>query len=88
MTSTPGREIDCAEAIEHLYPYLDGELTAEIEGAIRRHLAVCARCSPEFELERGFLRFVEARTRLRRVPEPLRRRVFDALFTGERKPPG
>ncbi len=87
MTSTPARDLDCMAAMEHLYAYLDGELTAELEGAIRRHLSMCARCFPVFELERGFLRFVEARTRLQKVPEPLRRRVFEELFTDEHRPP-
>ncbi|MBI4500079.1 MAG: zf-HC2 domain-containing protein [Gemmatimonadetes bacterium] len=88
MTPAPQKEINCAEAIEHLYAYLDGELTTELELAIRRHLAACARCFPEFALERGFLRFVQARTRLRGVPDPLRRRVFEALFADERQQPG
>lgn len=88
MRGGPVREITCLEALENLHPYLDGELTQELEAAVRRHLAACARCFPRFELERVFLRFVEARTRAQAAPVHLKERVFQAIFLRPGDPPG
>ncbi|MBI4421143.1 MAG: zf-HC2 domain-containing protein [Gemmatimonadetes bacterium] len=80
--SGPRDEMMCAQAIASLYPYLDGELSEDLKAAIRQHLAACAPCFAAFELERAFLRFVEARTRLRECPRHLRRRVAEAILAG------
>jgi mycothiol system anti-sigma-R factor len=73
----------CAEAVERMYEFLDGELTPEVDEHIRRHLEVCARCLPTFEYERVFLRFLEQRCVIERAPPELRRRLLDALLEEE-----
>ena len=40
MTDVP-KNMDCEEALEHLYDYLDGELTAEREAEVHTHLERC-----------------------------------------------
>jgi anti-sigma factor (TIGR02949 family) len=73
---------DCLEAIEHLYEYLDGELTPEREAAIKAHLGACAHCFSLFGFEHGYLKFLEARARAQEVPPALRRRILDTLLEG------
>ena len=79
MTRDP-RRVDCAEAVEHLYTYLDEELTPELEVAIRAHLEQCTGCLGHFEFERAFLRFLEARSQAHSAPAALRKRVFEQLL--------
>ncbi len=71
--------LDCDAVMRQLWDYLDGELTEERMAAIREHLALCARCYPQFEFERTFL---ETLARVRREHshyEGLRERVLAAL---------
>ena len=83
MTQSPQRDVaswSCADVIERMFEYLDGELTADVDGRIREHLAACQRCYPEFEHERVFLRFLERRAQIERAPPALRRRILRALL--------
>ena len=70
----------CAEVIERVYEFLDGELTPDVDARIREHLAACTHCYPEFEHERVFLRFLEQRTQIEKAPPALRRRIFALLM--------
>jgi anti-sigma factor (TIGR02949 family) len=75
-------QVDCQQALDHLYEYLDGELTPLAEAAIKAHLAVCAPCFALFGFEQAYLRFLEARTRAQGAPPALRRRILDQLLGG------
>ena len=44
--------MSCREVIEHLWDYLDGELAPERVEEIAAHLAECARCYPQYRLDR------------------------------------
>ncbi|MDQ6888337.1 MAG: mycothiol system anti-sigma-R factor [Gemmatimonadota bacterium] len=79
----PPDDWTCDEVIERVYEYLDGELTPDIDEAIRRHLARCRKCFPEFEHERVFLRFLERHAQIEKAPPALRRRIFQALLDEE-----
>ena len=57
----------CRECIEHLYEYVDRELTPELEGEIRAHLAACPPCGKHFDFETLFIKFVRVRCRARGV---------------------
>jgi anti-sigma factor (TIGR02949 family) len=46
--------ISCAEALERLYEYLDGELTAHNAEEVRRHMEVCERCYPNVKFTTAF----------------------------------
>lgn len=72
--------LDCQEAMERLYTYLDGELTPEAETTVRAHLEACAPCFQLFDFEEAFLRFLEARSRAHGAPPALRRRILDTLL--------
>lgn len=79
MTEGP-RRLDCREAADRLYEYLDGELTPADDAAVRAHLAECAGCFSLFGFESAYLRFLEARTRARHAPPALKRRILDQLL--------
>lgn len=80
MSDREDRGFDCQRALEHLYEYLDRELTPEVEREIKGHLERCQECYPQFEFEQAFLKFVELRCRARKAPPELRRRILEALF--------
>jgi anti-sigma factor (TIGR02949 family) len=79
MTDDP-RDIDCLEALDRLYDYIDGELTPARAGEVRRHLALCAPCLKVSTFETAWVRFLEARTRARHAPADLRKRVLERLL--------
>ena len=72
--------MNCRECIEHLYPYLDRELTPDVEREIRQHLAGCPPCDDQFDFETLFLKFVRARCRAQGAPPELRQRILRELF--------
>ena len=77
---TPGHEmLDCDAVMRQLWDYLDGELTAERMEAIRAHLALCARCYPQYEFERAFLETLARARREHSDYVGLRVRVMAAL---------
>ncbi len=75
--------LTCAQAIEKIYEFLDGELTPQVEEGIRAHLAICRKCYPNFRHEEVFLRFLEQRARMEKAPPELRRRIMRMLMDEE-----
>ncbi|MHB8669783.1 MAG: mycothiol system anti-sigma-R factor [Acidimicrobiales bacterium] len=69
---------DCEEAVELLYHYLDGELTEDRRGLIRRHLDDCPPCFEAFDFESDLRAVIASRCR-EQVPDALRQRVAEAL---------
>jgi mycothiol system anti-sigma-R factor len=74
----------CQEAIETLYHFLDGELTAQRRQEISRHLNECSPCLDAFDFE-AELKLVIARKCRDQVPEALRERVYRALLEASGK---
>lgn len=70
--------ITCAEAVEQLWAYLDGELAVEDKAALEEHLGFCRVCCGEVEFAeelRGFL----ARSAAEELPDDVRRRLLSTL---------
>ena len=44
--------MNCSEVLEHLEPYLDGELTSDLRGQVEAHLTGCESCSRALEEEK------------------------------------
>ena len=78
MTGPEG--LDCHDVATQLYEYLDSELTAEDEAAVRTHLAECQGCFSLYNFERAYLRFLAARAGARAAPQHLRERIFERLL--------
>ena len=77
MAETDDRA-DCREAVERLYVFLDGELTAERRAVIQHHLDECSDCIEAYEFE-AELRLAVSRGCRESVPEQLRDRIARAL---------
>lgn len=71
--------LDCDAVMRQLWDDLDGELTAERMEAIREHVAMCARCYPQYNFEREFLTSLSRLRREHSNPAALRERLMDAL---------
>jgi mycothiol system anti-sigma-R factor len=70
--------ITCAEAVEQLWAYLDGALTAEDKAALEDHLGFCRVCCGEVEFAkelRGFL----VRSAGEELPDDVRARLIATL---------
>jgi anti-sigma factor (TIGR02949 family) len=78
------RMIPCDHVIAQLWEYLDGDLDELRSEQVRRHLDVCARCFPEYDFRRAYLKFMR-RCSTQQVPAELRRRVFETILEEERK---
>ncbi len=72
--------MNCDDALDHLYEFLDRELTPEVEREVREHLRACAPCAQEADFEDTFLKFVQARCRAHGAPPELKRRILHELF--------
>ena len=73
-----GPSVDCTEAVQELYHYLDGELTEERRSEIRIHLEWCGPCGGAAEFEAELRRVIASRCQ-DRVPESLIHRVAQAI---------
>jgi mycothiol system anti-sigma-R factor len=75
--------VDCQHVMKRLWEYLDGELPAADFAQLREHLAVCARCNPQYRFQLAFLTLV-ARAAAARGPRPeFRERLMAALASVE-----
>jgi mycothiol system anti-sigma-R factor len=70
--------ISCAEAVERLWAYLDGELTSDDKAALEEHLGFCLRCCGEVEFAKE-LRVFLAQSVAEELPEDVRARLIASL---------
>lgn len=75
----PMAMIDCEEVMRSLWDYLDQELTADRMEAIRAHIEMCRRCSPQYEFERSFLEALGARKPAHPHPELILQQITAML---------
>lgn len=68
----------CEEALEHLYEYLDAEMSAVQLDRLRAHIDECTTCLDEVSRERE-LRVVLKRSCAEVAPDALRMRVRTQL---------
>ncbi|MFQ5703407.1 MAG: zf-HC2 domain-containing protein [Gemmatimonadales bacterium] len=72
--------IDCHQAAQRLYDYLDGELSSDDEKAVRGHLRDCAPCFSLFNFEEAYVKFLSARAKARKAPEHLKLKIFEQVM--------
>lgn len=72
--------IRCEDVLARLWDFLDGELDATEEAAIRRHLELCDRCYPQYDFQRAYLEYTRTIQGREQVPSELRRRLFRRLL--------
>jgi len=72
-------ETDCADVLDRVYAYLDGELDEDLCGDIRKHLDECAPCLKEYGLDKAVKQLVAKHCGCDPVPEDLRARVMSRI---------
>lgn len=73
----------CEEALARLMEFVDGELPAEEEAAVKKHLDICGRCYPRYDFQRAYREFTRELREREHAPPDLRRRLFVALLDQE-----
>jgi anti-sigma factor (TIGR02949 family) len=73
-------ELDCREALAHLYEFIDGEVGPVDSDRIAHHLEECGPCLQEFDVER-IVKAVVARSCCQVAPGELRHRVLSQIVT-------
>jgi anti-sigma factor (TIGR02949 family) len=71
-----GGDLDCADALERVYLFLDGEIRESDAVEAKRHLVECTPCLREYGLEEEIKRLVHRSCRSEEVPAGLRERVM------------
>ena len=69
-------DLDCADALERVYLFLDGEIGERDAVDAKRHLDECIPCLREYGLEEEIKRLVHRSCRNEVVPTGLRERVM------------
>ncbi len=69
-------DLDCADALERVYLFLDGEIGEVDVSEAKRHLDDCSPCLREYGLEEEIKRLVHRSCRNEQVPSGLRDRVM------------
>jgi len=77
-------KIPCDQVIAKLWEYVDDEIVEDRRERVEAHLDICARCFPEYDFRRAYLRFVQ-RASGQCIPPGLRQRVFETILQEERK---
>ncbi|HSH46708.1 MAG TPA: zf-HC2 domain-containing protein [Longimicrobiales bacterium] len=79
--------MNCQEALQRLYEYLDGELTPETSDEVRRHVDICAACYPEVKATREFREILHSAAEGQPLcPDPLRERIRQLLEQDAERP--
>jgi anti-sigma factor (TIGR02949 family) len=71
--------VDCTIVLQQLWEYLDSELGADGMHAIRTHLALCSKCYPQYDFEKGFLEAIADCRCTTCAPNDVRCHVIEAL---------
>jgi mycothiol system anti-sigma-R factor len=75
MSDQPTHQLNCAETLERLTPYLDRELDPAEREAVQEHLDACGDCANLFRFEDAMLSFLGDRLLRTRAPGGLRARI-------------
>ncbi|CCH79756.1 Anti-sigma factor (fragment) [Nostocoides japonicum T1-X7] len=72
---------DCSQTLHRLYEYLDGEMTPEDTATIARHLAECAPCMEQHDIEAAVKALLKRSCRQEQAPVALRTAIVQRLTT-------
>ncbi len=71
--------MNCREALEHLYDYLDNELNESTVRKVKAHLSTCEHCFDTYEFEKILHAFVAEKGKLNVDAEPLKMKVMERI---------
>lgn len=75
--------VRCEHVLERLWDFLDGELSADDERALQKHLEVCGRCYPQYDFRRAYLEYTRRLLAEEHAPPELRQRLFHRILEEE-----
>jgi mycothiol system anti-sigma-R factor len=78
--------LNCRDAVEKLYVYLDRQLSDDEAEEVRQHLARCPHCEDFFKFEEGVLSIVHRVCRDVQTPAHLRDKVWQACSEQKQTP--
>jgi len=79
LGSDDAKGMDCREALEKVYDFLDGEMDASGAAAVEEHFQTCTQCYPHLKMEECFRRRMQEAVSRPEVPAGLRDRVMAVL---------
>ncbi len=71
--------MNCEEALEQLWQYLDRELDAEVSGRLERHLQECRECFSRAQFEQKLRALLRRSCGEEQAPPELRERLRKLL---------
>ena len=71
--------MNCREALQLMYEYLDNELTEDTVTKVRRHLSICEHCFGKFEFEKHLNECLSLKGQVAVDAAPLRARVIERI---------
>jgi len=71
--------MNCREALQHLYEYLDHELSDDVAKKIKNHLSTCEHCFETFEFEQHLQEMVSSKGKLEVHSDELKVKVMDRI---------
>jgi anti-sigma factor (TIGR02949 family) len=71
--------MNCREALQHLYDYLDKELTDDMVRKIENHLSTCDHCLDKFEFEKLLHEMLAKKGQVSVDAEPLKAKVMERI---------
>ncbi|NLJ38702.1 MAG: hypothetical protein GX432_08075 [Candidatus Atribacteria bacterium] len=72
--------MDCKEAVEKLYLYLDGELlTPQERKDFEDHIKICRKCCEKFEFEKNLWNLIKSKCLDTPVPVTLVNKVLTVI---------
>ncbi|WP_328915979.1 MULTISPECIES: mycothiol system anti-sigma-R factor [unclassified Streptomyces] len=86
MSCGHAHETDCSEVLDHLYEYLDDEMSADSCAKFREHFEECHPCLEKYGLEQAVKKLVKRCCGSDDVPADLRSKVMmriELIRTGE-----
>lgn len=79
MSSSDPNETNCAEALDHLYEYLDQEMPDGDREKLAEHFDECSPCLEKYGLEQAVKKLVKRCCGQDDVPSDLRSKVMDRI---------
>lgn len=76
MSCGKPHEVPCADVLDQVYAYLDGEIDTPVCAKIRQHLDECGPCLREYGLEEAVKQLVHKHCGRDNVPTDLRAKVL------------
>lgn len=79
MNCYEGGDLDCAEVLDQVYEYLNGELGEDSIAQVKGHLEDCSPCLQEFGLEEAVRKLVASSCACEPAPERLRQQIMGRI---------